>query len=150
MLRQNVTLRISRAAVGTLAAAALLIGCITSPSALLGDTDEPGPTRSEVEASKTNTPPIAVAGEDATVDAGALVVLNGTASSDPDGQRLSYIWQQVDGEPLVELKGPFSSFARFDAPADLDAETTLTFRLLVIDGFAFAADEVTVTVQPAP
>jgi hypothetical protein len=123
-------------------------GCIAGPAGLLGETAEFTPSPTEVRASITNTPPVADAGLDLVVTAGEVVVLNGSNSDDADGQRLSYTWQQVSGEP-VELKGAYSSFPRFDAPADLDAETTLSFRLMVIDGFAFAADEVTVTVQPA-
>lgn len=43
-----------------------------------------------------NQPPIANAGADQTVDAtspaGALVMLNGTGSSDPDGDSLTFSW----------------------------------------------------------
>ncbi len=102
----------------------------------------------ETEERRSNVPPAAVAGEDAAFDAGELIVLDGTGSSDADGDRLTYFWTQVDGGPAVELKGQFSSISRFDAPADLDGETTLTFRLTVVDGRAFSTDEIQVTIRP--
>lgn len=102
----------------------------------------------ESEDRRSNVPPAAVAGEDAAFDAGELVVLDGTGSTDADGDRLTYFWTQVDGTPTVELKGQFSSISRFDAPTDLDGETTLTFRLTVVDGRAFSTDEIQVTIRP--
>jgi hypothetical protein len=60
-----------------------------------------------------------------------------------------FIWQQIDGEPTVELENGFSSLPRFDAP-QVAVQTVLTFRLIVVDGTWAATDEVCVTVQPAP
>ena len=40
----------------------------------------------------TNTPPSANAGPDQNVTAGELVQLDGTASSDPDGDQLTFSW----------------------------------------------------------
>lgn len=68
--------------------------------------------------------PTADAGEDQTVDLGALVTLHGTAS-DPWGQAPTYSWTQIAGE-TVSLNGRFEAQPQFTAPA---SQTTLTFRL---------------------
>ena len=44
-----------------------------------------------------NNPPIADAGPDQSVAEGALVSLNGTASTDPEGAPLTYAWLQTVG-----------------------------------------------------
>ena len=96
---------------------------------------------------QANRPPVADAGTDRTVDERAPVVLDGTASSDPDGNIESYGWTQVSGES-VELTDADTATARFDAP--VPAETLpLVFELTVTDSFgATGSDRVTVTVRP--
>lgn len=42
------------------------------------------------------TPPVAVAGEDVTVEVARNHVLDGSASYDPDGFQLSYLWELVE------------------------------------------------------
>jgi hypothetical protein len=96
-----------------------------------------------------NTAPIANAGRDQTVGAGARVLLRATGSYDADGDRLSYEWWQVNGWPTVELlPNRYGSIVEFEAPSDLTAEAALTFRLLVRDGFAYDTDDVQVSVRP--
>lgn len=94
-----------------------------------------------------NRAPVASAGNDQTVVAGTVVVLDGTQSADPDGDQLMYFWRQADGADDLELQGGFSAVARFTAP-QVAAETTLTFRLIIVDGRAVQADDVNVTIRP--
>jgi len=85
-----------------------------------------------VTESGNNEPPIANAGPDQTTDAGQLVTLNGSNSTDPDDDIASYYWDQTGGSP-VTLSDPNGQQATFTAP---DVETTgasLTFELTVVD-----------------
>ncbi|MGE0482242.1 MAG: hypothetical protein AB7Q17_17425 [Phycisphaerae bacterium] len=104
--------------------------------------------RDQFDASLNNRPPVAAAGDDVVVKPGDLVVLDAALSTDPDRNALLFIWQQVEGEPLVTLDQMFSSISSFDAPADVSGEVTLMFRVTVVDGFASATDDVRVTIRP--
>ena len=95
-----------------------------------------------------NEPPIANAGEDQVVDEGAVVILDGSCSLDPDGETVSYQWIQVSGTP-VTLAGPTSVLPTFIAPDVGSVEETLTFRLTVTDtGGSQGTDTCSVTVIP--
>jgi hypothetical protein len=92
-----------------------------------------------------NTSPTASAGPDQTVSGGSTVSLNGSGSSDPDGDPLTYQWQQTLGTPTVTLNNATSAIASFTAP---NQDTTLTFQLTVNDGHGgTASDETVVTVM---
>jgi len=91
-----------------------------------------------------NEPPVADAGSDLTVDAGAVVSLDGSASADPNGDPLTYLWAQI-GEPAVELSNPDAISPSFTAP-DVSVDTELEFALTVSDGQAASQDNVRVTV----
>ncbi len=88
-----------------------------------------------------NQPPIANAGPDQTVTAGATVNLNGGGSSDPDGDLLTFQWQQTAGTPIVTLNSANSAAASFTAP---NQAATLTFQLTVDDGRGGTASDSTV------
>ena len=97
-------------------------------------------------ATTNNQPPTADAGTVQTVDEGDAVTLDGSASSDPERQPLTYVWTQTAGT-LVSLSATTVSMPTFTAP-DLVANETLTFSLTVNDGAQDStADTVTVTVR---
>ncbi|MDQ3969943.1 MAG: tetratricopeptide repeat protein, partial [Thermoproteota archaeon] len=97
-----------------------------------------------------NNVPIANAGIDKTVDAGSLVTLNGSSSSDPDNNDMitSYKWEQTTGSPLIELDNPDSPSPSFTSPI-ITSDTKFTFRLTVTDqNNQSANDDVEITVKP--
>lgn len=76
------------------------------------------------------SPPTADAGSDQTAQEGALVTLNGTGSSDPDNDIVSYQWSQTAGT-AVSLSNAAAAQPTFTAPA---GNGSLTFELTVTDG----------------
>jgi large repetitive protein len=98
----------------------------------------------------SNKPPLANAGPNQTVNASDIVKLDGTASSDPDGNITTYLWKQTDG-PAVSIEGTDTTTPLFTAPSDLTADTDLTFKLTVTDdrnGTSY--DDVKVIVKYVP
>ena len=82
-----------------------------------------------------------------TINTGAAAALDGSASSDPDGNPLTYKWTQTGGTAVV-LSSTTVAKPTFTAPATAGA---LTFSLVVNDGTVnSAAATTTVTVVAAP
>lgn len=106
------------------------------------------PADEKVITFQDNRAPTANAGANITgINSGELVTLNGSASSDPDGDALTYTWQQVSG-PAVTLSDANAVSPTFTAPF-VATESTLTFRLTVNDGTEDSpASLVTVDVRP--
>jgi hypothetical protein len=88
-------------------------------------------------------PPTAAAGSDKSVASGAGFALDGSGSTDPQGQPLSYHWEQVSG-PVAVLRNQDEVRATVDG---VSGPATLTFRLTVTDTAGQTdTDEVTITV----
>ncbi len=108
---------------------------------LLTVTDNSGVTDYDnvhVTVEADNTSPVANAGPDRVVAFGqAGVILDGSASSDPDGTIVSYLWEQI-GEETVTLYDATTESPYFTAPAadvfgPSDQFVSLTFKLTVKD-----------------
>jgi hypothetical protein len=96
-----------------------------------------------------NRPPIANAGSDQTVEAYALVTLDGSGSSDPDNDPLTYQWTQLSGTP-VTLTNADKAHSTFFAPR-AKREAVLTFQLIVNDGLVESEpDTVAITIPGKP
>jgi hypothetical protein len=95
-------------------------GSLTS-SALVTITDE-----------HVNHTPVANAGPNQTVNDTKVVTLDGSASSDPDGDSLTYSWVQQSGTP-VTLSNAGAVKPSFTAPVVSTSGETLVFQLTVTD-----------------
>jgi len=118
---------------------------------LQSDTDTVSITVNHVDDS-VNTEPTADAGDDQILDEGTTVNLDGSGSFDPDGDPITYEWEQTQGITVT-----FDSTAQnptFTAP-EVNGITNLQFKLIVRDdsGFGSSPSYVTVTVnnvEPPP
>ena len=87
--------------------------------------------------------PIADAGDDQMVDAGSIVMLDGSGSYHTNGEITEYYWEQVNG-PSVLLSDEESVMPTFTAPNET---TTLSFDLSVSDAAGDqSSDTVTISV----
>ena len=95
----------------------------------------------------SNTPPVADAGRDQTVDEDTPVTLSGSGS-DPDGTIAYYEWIQISGT-TVTISETYAQTATFTAP-DIDSDEELVFQLTVTDNAgASGMDTVRLTVRAA-
>jgi len=133
--------------------AGLLFGNFLSPKEYLAS-DHPIPVdiprvRYEMLTRRTRTgndAPIADAGPDQIGVAAGEVVLDGSASYDPDGDPITYQWDQVAG-PTVSLSGRNTSRATFTSAEG----QSYSFRLTVRDSNnAQSLARVSVTTREAP
>lgn len=99
----------------------------------------------ELRVLDVNQKPVADAGSNQTVEENSTATLDGTNSSDAEGDALNYSWVQLSGSS-VTLSDSNATQPTFTAP-ELSADENLVFRLTVDDGTTSASDEVTVSVQ---
>ena len=106
-----------------------------------------GSAETSVVVKNVDHAPLANAGGIYLVNETAVATLNGSASSDPDGDALAYSWVQVSG-PAVVLNDANSPFPYFTAPFVGAAGATLKFQLTVDDGFdGTSTDTATVSLK---
>jgi hypothetical protein len=100
-----------------------------------------------VRVQNVNHAPVANAGSDETRDERETVTLDGSKSTDQDGDVLTYSWTQASG-PTVTLSDPHGVVPTFVAPQVSAGGVKLVFRLVVNDGVtASAPDDITITVR---
>jgi hypothetical protein len=92
------------------------------------------------------TPPVANAGNDKNVGSHATFSLDGSGSSDPNGQPLTYEWTQIDG-PVAVIDDRTKVQPVVTAP---NGPATLTFRLEVTNASGKTATDDVVVQVAAP
>lgn len=97
------------------------------------ESGQPGKDITKVTVLPVNSPPVADAGEGATVDSGTVVTLSGSGS-DPDDDPLTFLWSQILG-PSVTLSTETDTVTEFTAPK-VTVDTTFRFQLIANDGQA--------------
>jgi hypothetical protein len=143
----------------TLSSAAVENPTFTAPTQLVSNatlvfslvvTDERGLASSSDTVTVTvtagpNDAPAAEAGDDQTVGEEAVVTLDGSGSSDPEGEELTYAWS---GPDEVTLSSAAAQRPTFTAPVQLAVNAVFEFSLVVTDarGLASSSDTVTITV----
>ncbi|MDA0336954.1 MAG: PKD domain-containing protein [bacterium] len=85
---------------------------------------------------KPDEPPVAVAGPDQDLPLGSLVALDGSSSTDPDGQPLSYAWSAAPDNPM-QVVLTTTSIVRFTPTLP----GQYTFILIVSAGTAASAPD---------
>ena len=93
-------------------------------------------------------PPVANAGPDALVRGARDVILDASASTDPNGDPMTFLWTQTSGPPVALLNAN-TAFAAFRSP-ELTHNEALTFQVQVSDAFGSSTDSVKITVRKIP
>ena len=115
--------------------AGLLVSITLTLAACGGGGGDNGNNNNNNGGGNTNRQPAANAGPDQSVDELSTVTLDGSGSSDADGDTLTYSWAQTAGT-TVTLSDSTAQMPTFDAPdvTALNTPDVLTFELTVNDG----------------
>jgi len=89
----------------------------------------------------TNKSPTANAGPDQYAYADDIVTLDGSGSTDPDNNIVTYLWEQI-GEPTVTLLDPNAMKPQFEA--NVPAGSSLSFKLTVTDAGGLSSSDICV------
>lgn len=107
-----------------------------------GSTPPPPPTPPP----SSNTPPVASASASNTAPReGETINLDGSASSDADGDTLSYSWVQTSG-PTVDIASPNAATTDITIN-EVTSDTTVVIQLQVSDGTDSRTTDVTLSVE---
>jgi large repetitive protein len=100
-----------------------------------------------IHVSYVNLPPVADAGPGQTVDENTIVTLDGSASSDPDNNPLTYSWVQIGGNHTVALSDATAPNPTFQAPYVDRFEDDIVMQLTVTDSYNAVSDPAQVTIH---
>ncbi len=96
----------------------------------------------------SNLPPVAVAGGNLIAREHQQIVLDASASYDPEGQPLLLAWLQTGGPSTGVIPALNQSVISFQTP-DVSIATEIRYLLAVYDGVQVDLDEIAITVLPA-
>ena len=114
-------------------------GALTSTTSLSFQLLPPPPT--------VNQQPVAmIIVSPQSITSGEQVTLDGSSSTDPDGDNLGYQWQQIAG-PDISLPGSQNASLSFTAP-QVSQPTSYTFQLTVSDGSLSSQASMSFQVSP--
>lgn len=80
---------------------------------------------------QNSAPEAHVNNENVTIEEGKIVYLDASSSIDPDGDQLTFKWEQTSG-PAVSINNADQAQANFTTP-EVDADAELTFNVIVTD-----------------
>ena len=111
-----------------------------APTAGSGSTLASAPSTVTINVTYVNHPPVAVTGANQGANEGTVVGLDGSQSSDPDGNTFTYLWTQTGGPAVVGLSDATAANPTFTAPSVDRFGATVTFSLQVTDQFGAASN----------